>query len=69
MKKTVKVGDSVVLTDDSSTDSTMLLESRSDVDDWTESTDDMQIDAAGRAESVVGGMQTVEEAINREVSF
>ena len=42
------------MTDDSSTDPTVLLESRSDVDDRTEATDDMRMDAAGGAESVVG---------------
>jgi hypothetical protein len=68
-KKTAGVGGSLVSTDDGSTDSTVLLESRSDVDDWIDSTDDMRMDAAGGAESMVGGMQTVEEAIDEEVGF
>ena len=40
-KKAVKVRESLVSTDGGSTDLTVLLESRSDVDDRTESTDDV----------------------------
>ena len=47
-----------MLTDGSSTESTVLLESRSDVDDQTELADDIlyanTVDAADGAESVVG---------------
>ena len=68
-KKTAGVGGSLVSTDDGSTDSTVLLESRSDVDDRTESTDDMRMGAADGAESVVGRMQAVEEVIDEEADY
>ena len=53
-RKAVRVGDSLMSTDSGSTDLTVLLESRSDVDDRTESTEDVQMDAASGAESAVG---------------
>ena len=50
-------------TDGASTVSTVLWESRTDVDDWAGSDDDGKVDAAGRAAATVGSMQVVEEAI------
>ena len=63
-RKAVGIGGSLESTDDGSTDSTVLLESRSNVDDRTESTDDVRMDAADGADSVVGRMQAVEEVLD-----
>ena len=62
--KAVGGGEGSATTDGGSTESTVLLESWSNVDSRTESADDMQVDAAAGAESTVGRMQMVEEAIN-----
>ena len=62
--KTLDGGDRSVTTDGGITDSAVLLESWADVDARDESGDDMRVGAAGGAESVVGRMQVVEEAID-----
>ena len=64
--KTVGGGDGLTTTDSlsGSTESTVMLESWSDVDDQAESGDDMQVDAADGAKSTVGRMQVVAEAID-----
>ena len=52
-----------VHTDGASTVSTMLWESRADVDDRAGSDGDGKVDAAGGAVATVSSMQGVEEAI------
>ena len=62
--KAIGGGDRSTTTDGGSTDSTMLQESWPDVDDWAESGDDVQVDAADRGEFTVGRMQVVGEVID-----
>ena len=51
--------------DGASTVSTVLWESRADVDDRAGSDDDGEVEAAGGAAATVSSMQVVEEAIDR----
>ena len=57
------VGSASMHTDGVSTVSTVLWESRADVDDWAGSDGDGKVDAAGGAAATIGSMQVVEEAI------
>ena len=58
--KAVGGGDGSTTVDDGSTDSTVLLESWSNVEDHARSGDDVRMDDSGGAESTVGRMQVVE---------
>ena len=60
--KAVGGGDGSTTADDGSTDSTVLLESRSDVENHARSEDDVQMENASGAESTVDRMQAVTEA-------
>ena len=58
-----------MLTGDSSTDSTVLLESRSDVDDRIESMGDMRMGAADGAESVMGRILSRSKKVHQSRQF
>ena len=55
--------------DDGSTDSTVLLESWSDVEDHATSRDDVWMDDAGGAKPTVGRMQVVEGAVDETANL
>ena len=57
------IGKAAMSSDGASTVSTVLWESRADVDDRAGSDDDGKVEAAGGAAATVGSMQVEEEAI------
>ena len=67
--KAVGGGDGSTTADGCSTELIVLLESWSNVDNQAESGDNRRVDAAIGAESMVGRMQVVEEAIDKAADF